>query len=1340
MLTYRTGVAGVPSAAVFMADHLLEQTVPASQAALARYYNQTPSAEKNDVSTAEIGNDIDPDMLSLLGLTPGRAVRRDGIACLLAGLRTDGKPVEGKQIQAGSRSIAEILELPGDDLPDERMLLAAAELVAGIASDGVSGEQSQAVKAAKRLFSLYDVPADFRPDKALCFRLASGQNFAGQSVDRRSFLEAVTASKSRIGYIDLTWSADKSVSLAWAFARTEAERAMILQAHRDAVDAVMRQVRHEIGRARKGKAGKKGYEAGQIGWLRFDHFTSRPTVELPDVDAVSGETFTRRFTLRVPGDPQLHTHTVVPNVVLTESGRVGGLDLKRLSGRVKELGALYQAFLAQNLRALGAEVELDRKTGAARLMVVPETVREAFSKRTQGGLSAARTYAEAQGLDWETLDESRRIALLKQGTQGDPRQVKQDDLADFEVWRRQADALGWKAPLFVGKPDRSATQASVAHDHVEAAFALTCDLLAERFRQKAVLEESDARICAARALVETGIGDAGDVDAVISMLAARRFRHDGAETSLIWVEDIDPAGERRLRVTTQLHVDRENELIRLAREAASERSGALSAQQIEAGITVTGLDFSGEHGEGQRRAMYALGTEGRLSVLVGVAGSGKTTLLRPLVQAWRHAGRTVWGTAVAWRQAEDLADAGIDRENLRATHPLLKGIEEGRITLDAASVLVLDELSLLSTTQLLDLLRVRDETGFRLVMIGDPLQCQAVEAGPVVDLLRRALGADALPELLTSVRQQSERERTTALMLRDGNTREALQRKREDQTLLMASGDREAVISHIADLWLERYQSGRARPGFSLTVSAPTNEDARNLARAIRERRRQMGEIGEDATMIEAVDQHGVTYDMSLAVGDRVRLFARTNCRRADGKRGILGNNGSVLTVITVHSGGVTLRNGLGTEGFVTWKTLADPGSGHIRLGYGDVLSIDATQGLTSTEHIEAMPRGSGAVDAHRAYTQGSRHRERTWLVTSEGAERREIAGRRPLGESRPIRQADILDNMARNMARQDQRSSALGLLDRVREVRQQTLRDFQGAMLSVERRSTVENLPTLTPAIARHRRNQSAGPVLPLADAIREELSAIKAATGRTETVASALGEELTGGMGQVFGKFRESLRQWRLRRALREAQRRAENGARPLWRRVERELTEEDIPEWGSDAYFGPVAKAEMERDGSLSMARAAALHEGEMWRRQDARRMAPAGSGVASRRVDRLFHLAGIGNTVPDNVLSIILPTRSSDRTGVFESLRDDLHDMGIDAGRDADVLHLKKEELSEALAAFDVEAVCAVCDRLLLARFARRTRSADHDSIRICQQERHMVARESSRRRSGPDPTD
>lgn len=44
-------------------------------------------------------------------------------------------------------------------------------------------------------------------------------------------------------------------------------------------------------------------------------------------------------------------------------------------------------------------------------------------------------------------------------------------------------------------------------------------------------------------------------------------------------------------------------------------------------------------------------------------------------------------------------------------------------------------------------------------------------------------------------------------------------------------------------------------------------------------------------------DQMGAQYDLPLAAGDRVRLFARTNAAYADKSRGIIGNNGSVLEV-----------------------------------------------------------------------------------------------------------------------------------------------------------------------------------------------------------------------------------------------------------------------------------------------------------------------------------------------------------------------------------------------------------------------------------------------------------
>jgi hypothetical protein len=44
-------------------------------------------------------------------------------------------------------------------------------------------------------------------------------------------------------------------------------------------------------------------------------------------------------------------------------------------------------------------------------------------------------------------------------------------------------------------------------------------------------------------------------------------------------------------------------------------------------------------------------------------------------------------------------------------------------------------------------------------------------AGPLIALLRRALGAEAVPELLSTVRQQSTRERETSLMFPRGARR-----------------------------------------------------------------------------------------------------------------------------------------------------------------------------------------------------------------------------------------------------------------------------------------------------------------------------------------------------------------------------------------------------------------------------------------------------------------------------------------------------------------------------------------------------------------------------------------
>lgn len=888
-----------------------------------------------------------------------------------------------------------------------------------------------------------------------------------------------------ISFVDCCFSADKSVSLAWAFAPTEAERNQIMQAHRDAVEAAMKYVSSELGRARKGSGGRDGAEAGHVAWVKFDHYTSRPTLEVADGD------HTELVTMKVAGDPNLHTHVAMMNVVLTENGRVGSLDLRQLEGRIHEFGAYYQAHLAQNLRTVGADVVLDLETGSAHLTAIPNKVRDAFSKRTLSAEQIARKWAAENGQDWDHMAPADRIELAKRGASmgRKSKDACTDDLSDFEAWRKQAEAVGWRHEGALAP--RPACPRISREDRLEQAYAAALPFVERGFGRSAVVEMADIRVAATRGLIAAGVDGPEDITAVVSVMHRNGVRQDGAQTRLIAGRD-----GRRVRVTTERHVGREEELVALAHAAGGDRSAALASDAIERAVRRSGLDFTSEHGCQQRAIIDRLGMGGRLGVAIGIAGAGKTSLLAPLVDAWQQDGRRVIGVAVAWRQTDDLADIGIKADDRFALSVLLERAETGQLHLDRRTVVVVDELGTVGTLDMARLLKLQSATGAQVVAVGDPLQCQSIEAGAVIDLMRRALGRDQVPELLSTVRQQAARERETSTMFRDGRAAEALDRKQADGTLVIIPGSYRDAISHVADLWAERHRANAQDPDYRLTISAPTNADARAIGAAIRERRRDMGQIGRDKITLPAIDQLGVTYELPLAVGDRVRLFANTSGSHR-GRRVTLGRNGSVVSLLRVDTDGITLRNAHGTEGKVAWTTLADRATGRIKLTYGDALTISSSQGVTASEHIDAMPSGTKAVNAFAAYVAESRHRRASYLVTSDGAERQDIVARRPLGDPRPITPQDVLANMARNLSRQPEKASALAFMEAAGEGIRAGARGFQCGLRPAEERERAGLARnTLHRTFARSRLRAAAAQLHELVDRIKPAVAA--AATRR--------------------------------------------------------------------------------------------------------------------------------------------------------------------------------------------------------------------------------------------------
>ena len=157
---------------------------------------------------------------------------------------------------------------------------------------------------------------------------------------------------------DLTFSAPKSVSLLWALG-SEPVADVVMGAHREAVAAALGFLEERAALARVQVDGVRRHVPTD-GWAvaGFVHRTSRA------------------------GDPQLHTHCVVPNVVCREDGRCVAIAARPMFVWARAAGSVYQAELQRLLGLrLGVQWQPDRHNTREIAGFEPPVLR-AFSKRT----------------------------------------------------------------------------------------------------------------------------------------------------------------------------------------------------------------------------------------------------------------------------------------------------------------------------------------------------------------------------------------------------------------------------------------------------------------------------------------------------------------------------------------------------------------------------------------------------------------------------------------------------------------------------------------------------------------------------------------------------------------------------------------------------------------------------------------------------------------------------------------------------------------------------------------------------------------------------------------------
>ena len=866
-----------------------------------------------------------------------------------------------------------------------------------------------------------------------------------------------SGSERRSAGLDMTFSADKSVSALWAFADPEL-RSEIERAHNDAARVALEEtvVRHCAYTRIRNRDGEIEVLPADIAASMFQHGTSRDN------------------------DPQLHTHCVIFNAARTHrDGKYRALHQHPVYTWMKAAGAVYRNTLAWSLQErLGIRMEQYGKDGEfTRVAGIPEDLIGHWSKRRAAIIEAAREMGFTVEGNAPRAAAANKITRAGKSPDNDP-EIR------HARWRGEADGFIEREALIVSLLDKSE---EISQEQIRALTEVLEDLPYRLTREEAVFRLPDIveRVGNATAGLLNHEAVATSIERVLQSPEVVRLtrpprsaegRADMAHTRLY---------------STRHNLQMEMEVRDMAAGMTADTGHSLSAQTIEAkvaGLLKAGYPLSEEQ-IAAIRSVTASG--GRVAIIEGAAGSGKTTTLRPIADLYREHGSDIIATAVAWRTAVALGNDVEARPF--CVDKLLRLAARGGIDIDGNTTIIVDEAGMLSTRQAHHILQLSERHGAKIVFAGDTQQQQPVEAGPGLRLIRDAVGsvrvdrirrqkAD-LEDILTHIQGETperarllassmaEERRTRILTyyenmkgklvftpwqvaaseaLRDGDAASAIA-AHHLRGRFHIGYDEEKTLTCLVDEW-DRYQ--RQHPDKSSVVLARTRSEVRALSHLMRERRFASFPDGERADMDRAhadrvtvivsrgTEDERTTSPLEIARGDRLRIGA-THWEKQ------LFNG----TVVTVEDFKVE-RGEAGTEPSVLISARTEDGRavsfhhdeirdwyGNIRLDHGYALTITSAQGLTvDRTFLLADARPSRET----IYPAATRHREELDIYVNRAPLALDIADRRADNDREAaVTDTEIRAYLAERWSRSQPKEAALDYMaDGIWEDRREDVRE----------------------------------------------------------------------------------------------------------------------------------------------------------------------------------------------------------------------------------------------------------------------------------------------------------
>jgi conjugative relaxase-like TrwC/TraI family protein len=754
--------------------------------------------------------------------------------------------------------------------------------------------------------------------------------------------EEIKPHPRRVPGFDLTWKAPKSLSVLYAVSDDPRVQGAIIEACEAALRSTLAWLERDVIRVRRGTGNQRWLSDLAI---RDPAAAEEARIRVQPVRGLAAAVFRHR-TSRA-GDPLLHWHVLLPNLVEGVDGRWSAFVHPELYRYARAAGEVFQAAVrAEATERLGLDWRLGRHV--PEVAGVPQALCDRFSKRSQerdAWLAAAGMASTPHGRQAAVL-ATRRHKPEVEGERFDT--VWKSEALDGGWGPEAAEALiaslsphpespiegRWRLPEWVPGPDGD----PVMHDRVVGPDEWAAHLL------ETELTLPDATFTRPQLVqaVAARLGDGATV-ATVERVTARVL----ASRHVVSVHDPEVK-----RWTSSTHLGRERSLLDTADGSRSTRS-AVPRRVVDAEVRRRRT-----LGEDQAAAVRTVGASSDgVTVLIGPAGTGKTFTLDAIRASYEKAGHRVIGAAPSALGALELSTGA----HLRAEtmHRLLGRWGRGIDLPDQRTVLVIDEAGMAATRELEPLVRYAIDAGGRVLLVGDHRQLPSVTAGGGF----AALATDpqnTVAALTVNRRQRQAWERTALTQLRGGEVPAAVDAYRTNQRVVAVDDPIDLI-----DAAVDRYFAARD-DGLRAVLYAGTNATADTLNMAVRQRLIDQGDLPASPTLRWAGREY--------SVGDRVLL------RRNSYEETTL--DGAAIQLLNGVAGTVT--DG-GPDGLVVHLDLNDRqaivradyiAAGHLDHGYA--LTTTRTQGGTWDLGIGV---GLDGLYREAGYTGLSRGRESNWLV-----------------------------------------------------------------------------------------------------------------------------------------------------------------------------------------------------------------------------------------------------------------------------------------------------------------------------------------------------------------------